>query len=73
MTSARARYRAAELKFHVNASCKLSSRAILSLSGRNITNEPFVVNERWGGGRPDTLYRSQIYGALWTLSLKGSF
>ncbi|MDR1010630.1 MAG: carboxypeptidase regulatory-like domain-containing protein [Opitutaceae bacterium] len=67
------RYRTAEIKYHLNASFKLNNHATLSLSGRNITNAPFAVNYRYNDGRPDMLYRSNIYGALWTLSLKGNF
>jgi TonB-dependent receptor len=67
------RYREAAMKYHLNASFRLNQWATLALTGRNITNEPFVVNYRYYDGRPDVLYRSNIYGALWTLSLKGSF
>lgn len=67
------RYREASMKYHLNVSFQITRWATLMLSGRNITNEPYVVNYRYNDGRPDALARSYIYGALWTLSVKGNF
>lgn len=66
------RYRKERIRTDLNASFYINRRATLVLSGRDISNVGQELIER-REGRPDELVQKDIYGALWTLSVRGTF
>jgi iron complex outermembrane receptor protein len=68
------KYRKARVQTDLTVSYRLNRWASLSISGRDITNEGMELWEnRKAAGQPDELQRKNIYGSLWTFSVKGTF
>ena len=55
--------------FDVSGGYNLSSTYQLTISGRNITNSPI----RGYANEPGLLISNQLYGAVWTLGIRGRF
>jgi iron complex outermembrane receptor protein len=66
------RFRRERTVIDLNASYAFSQRVILSVSGRDVTNEGLEIIER-RAGQADELQQKDIYGTLWTLSVRGTF
>lgn len=56
----------------LNASYAFSPRLSVTITGRDVGNVGLELIER-REGQPDELIQKDIYGTLWTLSLKGTF
>ncbi len=64
------RYREGRIMTDCGASFKVSNRITLSVGGRNIFNTPYRLLENRPTGKE--LYWHEIYGSMWTFSIKGS-
>lgn len=66
------RFRKERAVVDLNASYSFNSRLNLSLSGRDVGNAGLEIIER-RAGQPDELQQKDLYGTLWTLTLRGTF
>ncbi|MBP7140644.1 MAG: TonB-dependent receptor [Opitutaceae bacterium] len=64
------RYREGRTMTDCGASFKVSDRITLSVGGRNIFNTPYRLIDNYPEGKQ--IYWHEIYGSLWTFSIKGS-
>ncbi|ATC65424.1 hypothetical protein CMV30_16550 [Nibricoccus aquaticus] len=66
------RFRDERIRTDVNASFVINKWATLVLAGRDVGNVGQSLIEK-RAGRSDELVQKDLYGALWTFSVKGSF
>lgn len=64
-------YRAERLLLDLSASYRVTDRITVSLSGRNITNEPHRRVEDRPEGR--IVANEEFYGTAWSMSIRGTF
>lgn len=65
------RFREARTMTDVGLSYRFNERLTFSLSGRNVFNTPYSLQEAWPEGIRLQWY--EVYGAMWVFSMKGSF
>jgi iron complex outermembrane receptor protein len=66
------RYRRERAVLDLNASYSFSPRLSLTLTGRDVGNKGLEIIEK-RDGQPDELQQKDIYGTLWTLTMRGTF
>lgn len=65
-------YRRHRTNLDAGASVRLTNRYSISLSGRNITNTPYIELRHFGNNAP-VMVRHEIVGSSWTLAVKGAY
>jgi TonB-dependent receptor len=65
-------YRRHRTNLDAGANVRLTNTYSLSLSGRNITDTPYIEMRHFGNNAP-VMVRHEIVGASWTLAVKGTY
>lgn len=66
------RYIRQRTSMDLNTSYRLSQRYRLFINARNLTNEPYIVMDKFDGV-PALMLRHQVFGTTWTAGIKAVF